>query len=82
MVLRTLLGLFGVVEFVFTRRLVDGAMAWASAEPDPVELEPWVYTVARLEGLVFMVWGLRAWRGASRLARRGREAAPVAAESR
>ena len=44
------------------RRVVDGWMNLATTESD-VELQPWVYTVARLEGLAVVLWVLAAGRG-------------------
>lgn len=61
MVLRTLLLGLGLLELLVPRRLVDFWMNLAVADgDDSVELRPWVYTAARLEGAVFVLWALRS----------------------
>ncbi|WP_277556014.1 hypothetical protein [Halobaculum limi] len=58
MVLRTLLLVLGVVEFLRPRQLVDFWMRLAVRGDDPVELREWVYSIARLEGVVIVLWVL------------------------
>lgn len=57
MVLRTLLVLLGLAELLAPRRVVDFWMGLA-AKSDDVELRRWVYTAARMEGLVILLWAL------------------------
>jgi hypothetical protein len=59
---RTALALVGLVELLFPRRVVDFWMGLAAAEGSDVELRPWVYTAARVEGLVLLLWALRKGR--------------------
>lgn len=62
MALRLLLLALGLVELLAPRKVVDFWMKRATTESD-VELRPWVYTAARLEGLVIVLWVLAARRG-------------------
>ena len=62
MAIRILLLALGLAELLAPRRVVDGWMNLATTESD-VELRPWVYTVARLEGLAVVLWVLAAGRG-------------------
>jgi hypothetical protein len=62
MLLRVALLALGVVEAAFPKRLVDFWMNLAAAGEEPVELRPWVYTVARIEGVVIVLWALRRGR--------------------
>lgn len=57
MLLRLALAAVGVVELVWPRRTVDFWMDRA-AQDDDVELRPWVYTAARIEGVLILVWVL------------------------
>lgn len=59
MALRLLLALLGLLEVAFPKPLVDFWMNIA-AEDDDVELRPWVYTAARIEGVVILLYVL--WR--------------------
>ena len=61
MLLRIVLLATAVLEVLVPRRLVDFWMNLA-AEND-VELRPWVYTIARLEGVVILLWLLSRRRG-------------------
>ena len=61
MILRALLAVFGVVEFLFPRRLADAAMSLATTDDSEYELRSWVYTVARVEGLC--IAALALWSG-------------------
>ncbi|MFC7080899.1 hypothetical protein [Halorussus caseinilyticus] len=55
MVVRTVMLAIGVVELLFPRRMVDFWMNLATESGD-VTLRPWVYTAARVEGVVILVW--------------------------
>ncbi|WP_256296133.1 hypothetical protein [Haloarchaeobius salinus] len=55
MLLRTFLALVGLAELLAPRRFVDFWMRLAT-KSDDVEPRRWVYTVARLEGLVILLW--------------------------
>jgi len=57
MVLRTTLLLFGLLEACFPKQVVDFWMKLAAEESD-ITLKPWVYTVARIEGVIFVLWAL------------------------
>jgi hypothetical protein len=59
---RTLLALVGLVELLRPRQTVDFWMGLAVENPEAVELRPWVYTVARVEGLLILLWALRSRR--------------------
>jgi hypothetical protein len=64
MMLRIILVVFGIAEFLFPRKVVDYMMDVSTTAETTYELKPWVYTLARLEGLVFVLvafcWG-RNW---------------------
>ena len=62
MVFRTLLLAVGLIELLVPRQMVDFWMKLAAADGD-VELKPWVYTVARIEGALIVLWALRRSRG-------------------
>lgn len=62
MVLRLALGLLGIAEVVWPRRTVDFWMNLAAKGDEAVELESWVYTVARLEGILILLWVFAAAR--------------------
>lgn len=59
MVFRAVLLAVGVLELLAPRQFVDFWMDLAAEEPSEVTLRPWVYTVARLEGLVVLAWVAR-----------------------
>lgn len=61
MVLKPLLLGIGVVEALLPRRMVDFWMGRAAAGDRDVELRPWVYTAARIEGIVIVLWVLSKW---------------------
>lgn len=61
MVLRLLLLAFGIVEALLPKRTVDFWMGVAAADDQEIELRPWVYTVARIEGIVIVSWVLSKW---------------------
>ena len=60
---RTVLLVVGLLELIAPRRMVDFWLDLAVTPDSEVELRPWVYTVARLEGLVIVLWALRRGRG-------------------
>lgn len=53
---------FGLIEALYPRAFVDFWMAVASKDDEPVELKEWVYTVARLEGVVILLWAASRFR--------------------
>ena len=59
MLLRTAAVVFGVLELLRPRRVVDFWMGVATVGDTDVEVRSWVYTAARLEGVALLVWGLR-----------------------
>ena len=61
MAIRLLLLALGLAELLAPEKVVDFWMNLATTESE-VELRPWVYTVARLEGLVIVLWVLAAAR--------------------
>jgi len=64
MALRIVLAGFGVLEFLFPRQVIDYLMAVTTTGEPTYEFEPWVYTLARLEGLVLVFLAL--WWGKNR----------------
>lgn len=58
MFVRYLALLFGVLEILVPRRVVDFWMDLAVADGDSVELRPWVYSAARIEGIILVVWAV------------------------
>ncbi|MFC7137936.1 hypothetical protein ACFQRB_18785 [Halobaculum litoreum] len=58
MVFRTLLLALGVWEALKPRQMVDFWMGIAAKGDQDVELRSWVYTLARLEGVVIVAWTL------------------------
>jgi len=63
MLFRVLAFVFGVFELVMPRQFVDFWMRLAAKNGEDVELESWVYAMARLEGVVLVVWALSGLRG-------------------
>jgi hypothetical protein len=61
MAIRLLLLALGLSELLAPEKVVDFWMNLATTESD-VELRSWVYTVARLEGLIIVLWVLAAGR--------------------
>ncbi|MGQ4555249.1 hypothetical protein [Halobellus sp. GM3] len=61
MVLRAAALAFGLVELIAPRPFVNFWMDLAAADDD-VELRSWVYTAARLEGVVLVLWALKSRR--------------------
>lgn len=56
MILRLLVLVTGLLELLAPRKLVDFWLNVATTENSDVELRPWVYTLARLEGAVLVLW--------------------------
>ncbi|AQL42654.1 hypothetical protein BV210_07990 [Halorientalis sp. IM1011] len=63
MALRLPLALFGLVELLAPRKVVDFWMDLAVSEDSEVELRPWVYTAARVEGILILLWVFTRARG-------------------
>jgi len=64
MILRIVLAVFGIVELLFPRKVVDYMMDVSTTTETTYELKPWVYSLARLEGLVFVL--VAFWLGKNR----------------
>lgn len=62
-VIRLALAALGAAELLWPRRIVDFWMDLAAAGGEAVELRPWVYTAARLEGVLLLLWVLVRSRG-------------------
>jgi hypothetical protein len=62
MVLRSLAFVSGVVELFAPRRVVDWWVSLAVESDAAVSAQVWVYTAARIEGLLLVVWALRGCR--------------------
>lgn len=58
MLSRFLAVVFGAVEFARPGSFVDYWMDLAVEDFGSVEVRPWVYTAARLEGALLVLWGL------------------------
>ncbi|WP_410767348.1 hypothetical protein [Haloferax sp. DFSO60] len=56
MLFRLVLGVLALLELLAPRQLVDFWMNLAAEGDEPVSLRPWVYTIARLEGVVILLW--------------------------
>jgi hypothetical protein len=65
MVTRLALLVIGVLEALFPRRMVDFWMRRAAKGGEEVALKEWVYKIARIEGIVIVLWVLTR-RGRSR----------------
>jgi len=63
MVLRLVLLALGVLELLRPRKVVDFWMGLAAANGDEIDLRPWVYSAARVEGVLLVLWALRRGRG-------------------
>ncbi|AUG48510.1 hypothetical protein BVU17_13615 [Haloarcula taiwanensis] len=59
MVLRLTLLALGVLELLRPRKVVDFWMGLATTEADDIDLRPWVYSAARVEGALLVLWVLR-----------------------
>ena len=62
MVLRSVAFVLGLVELFAPRRLVDWWLSLAVESDEAVSAREWVYTAARIEGLLLVVWALRGCR--------------------
>ena len=58
MLFRAFLVPLGLAEVLWPRRVVDFWMDLAAVRGQEVELRPWVYAAARVEGLLLLVWVL------------------------
>ncbi|MFB6184022.1 MAG: hypothetical protein ABEI96_05650 [Haloarculaceae archaeon] len=58
MALRIALATVGLLEVLRPRQFVDFWMRLAARGDEDVELRPWVYTAARLEGVLLLLWVL------------------------
>ena len=56
MLLRILAAVTGLFELLVPRQFVDWWMGVAT--DDDGDLKPWVYTVARIEGAVLLLWAV------------------------
>ncbi len=59
MVLRIILAAFGLVELLVPETLVRFMMDVTTTGETDYEIKPWVYKLARLEGLVFVLIAVR-----------------------
>ncbi|AEM58379.1 hypothetical protein HISP_14225 [Haloarcula hispanica N601] len=59
MVLRVILLALGVIELLRPRKVVDFWMGLAATNGDEIDLRPWVYSAARVEGALLVLWVLR-----------------------
>ncbi|EMA33433.1 hypothetical protein [Haloarcula japonica] len=59
MVLRLALLALGVLELLRPRKVVDFWMGLATTDGDEINLRPWVYSAARVEGALLVLWVLR-----------------------
>ena len=61
MILRIVLAVFGVIELFFPRKVIDYMMDVTTTGKPTYEFKSWVYKLARLEGLAFVLvafwWG-------------------------
>lgn len=61
MILRIILAAFGFIELLFPRKVVQYMMDLTTVGETTYEFKPWVYKLARLEGLAFVLvalwWG-------------------------
>lgn len=64
--LRALLVGFGLLELLFPKQVVDIGIRLAFDTEGDVEPKPWVYTVARIEGAVFVLLALWKLGGSSK----------------
>jgi len=63
MALQIPLALLGLAELLVPRKVVDFGMDLAVTEDSEIELRPWVYTAARVEGLLILLWVFARARG-------------------
>ncbi|ALG82014.1 hypothetical protein HLASA_1119 [Halanaeroarchaeum sulfurireducens] len=55
MILRIVLAVFGLIELLFPRQVIDYMMDITTTEEATFEFKPWVYKLARLEGFAFVL---------------------------
>lgn len=60
MLFRLAAGVLGLAELLVPRRTVDFWTSRAVTDDSDVEWRPWVYTIARVEGVVLLWWALRS----------------------
>ncbi len=56
MALQLPLALLGLAELLVPQNVVDFWMDLAVTDDSEVELRPWVYTAARIEGILILLW--------------------------
>ncbi|WP_231189710.1 hypothetical protein [Haladaptatus sp. DYF46] len=56
--LRLVVALFGIIEALFPRRLIDVATRASYEGDEEFEPKPWVVTAARIEGILFVLLAL------------------------
>ena len=56
MALQLPLALLGLAELLVPQHVVDFWMDLAVTDDSEVELRPWVYTAARIEGILILLW--------------------------
>jgi len=59
MIIRIVLAVLGVLELLFPRQLTDFIMDVTTVGETTYEYKSWVYKLARLEGLVFILIAVR-----------------------
>ncbi|NHN64845.1 hypothetical protein G9463_16270 [Haloarcula sp. JP-Z28] len=59
MAFRLALLVLGVLELLRPRKVVDFWMGLATTNGDEIDLRPWVYSAARVEGALLVLWVLR-----------------------
>ncbi|GGJ15492.1 hypothetical protein GCM10008995_26660 [Halobellus salinus] len=59
MLIRIVLATLGVLELLFPRRLTDYVMNVTTVGEATYEYKSWVYSIARIEGLVFILAAIR-----------------------
>ncbi|MDQ2073563.1 hypothetical protein ACODNH_08900 [Haloarcula sp. NS06] len=59
MAFRLALMALGVLELLRPRKVVDFWMGLAATNGDEVDLRPWVYSAARVEGALLVLWALQ-----------------------
>ncbi|MEF8818756.1 MAG: hypothetical protein V5A31_09250 [Haloferacaceae archaeon] len=60
MFLRLVALVVGLLELAAPHALVDVWMSLATTDESNTELRSWVYTAARVEGALLVVWALRS----------------------
>ena len=57
--LRIVLAVFGLFELLFPRKLIQYMMDMTTMGENTYTFKPWVYKIARLEGLAFVLIAAR-----------------------